>query len=155
MKHPVSLILKNKGYKVVSVSPTDSIADAIHAMNEANIGAVVVMGGQKLIGIFTERDVLRKACFQSLDDMKATQVKSMMTEKLITGTPSTTVEKAMEIFTNNRLRHLPILENNELVGLISSGDVTKWIMEQQQNEIEHLSDYIAGEHQALKPNNDE
>ena len=155
MKHPVSVILKSKGNKVTSVTPTDSVANAIHEMNEANIGAVVVIEHNKVVGMFTERDVLRKACFRSLDDMKHTTIRDMMSEDLITGTPETTVEEAMRIFTEKRFRHLPIIKDDQLVGIISSGDVTKWIMDQQQSEIDHLSDYIAGDHQALKPNQDD
>lgn len=150
MKHPVSHLLKHKGHKIFSISPNDSIAEAIHSMNEANIGAVLVMDAEKLVGMFTERDVLRKACFRSLDDMKNTLVNDMMTEHPITGTPQTTVEEAMQIFTEKRFRHLPILENDKVVGLISSGDITKWVIEQQQCELDHLADYISGEHHGLK-----
>lgn len=151
MKHPVSQLLKSKTNKLFNVSPKDSVADAIHAMNEANIGAVLVMEGDTLKGVFTERDVLRKACFRTLDDMKNTLVEHMMTEKPITGTPQTTVEEVMQIFTEKRFRHLPILDGDKLVGVVSSGDVTKWIIREQQSELDQLADYISGDHIGLKP----
>lgn len=145
MEHPLSLILQSKGSKVFHVKPSDSVADAIHLMNENNIGAVLVMDGEKLCGIFSERDVLRKACFKSLDDMQATTVSHMMTGELETGTAQTTIEEAMRFFTEKRCRHLPILEGNKLIGLVSAGDVTKWIIEHLQEEVSQLSDYISGD----------
>jgi CBS domain-containing protein len=151
MKHPVSAILAQKPGQVHSVLPEASVADAIFAMNQANIGAVVVVEQEKVVGIFTERDVLRKVCFRSLEDMKLTKVSEIMTTAVITGTPETTVEEAAAFFTEKRCRHLPIIEHDKLVGLISSGDVTKWIIEQQKTEIDHLSGYIAGDHHELKP----
>jgi CBS domain-containing protein len=140
---PISVLLERKNSEVCSVSPTVTVAEAVAEMNRRRIGSVIVLEGGRLAGIFTERDVLRRVVGAGVDPLKAT-VAEVMTADLVTVTPATTVDEAMEIFTEKRCRHLPVLENGRLVGLLSIGDVTRWSVESHRSEAEHLKNYIAG-----------
>jgi CBS domain-containing protein len=111
-------------------------------MNSENIGALLVMEGDKLTGIFTERDALNKVLAAGIDPT-STKVSEVMTKDPYCVDPSTTVEEAMSIVTDHRVRHLPILHNGSLVGLISSGDLTHWLVEDKAGEIKDLVDIAA------------
>src|SRR5450759_2718881 len=137
MNTPISALLERKGSVVHSVAPTLSIFDAIAEMNRHRIGAIVVRDGGRLVGIFTERDVLRRVVGAGLDPRGAL-VADVMTSGLITIAPDTTVEQTMNIFTEKRCRHLPVLSGGQLLGLISIGDVTRWMAETHRAEAEHL-----------------
>ena len=112
-------------------------------MNRHGIGSVLVLEGGRLVGIFTERDVLRRVVGVGLDPRRAL-VSDVMTSNLVTITPATTVEEAMTLFTEKRCRHLPVLVDGRIVGLASIGDITRWMVDAHRTECEHLKNYIAG-----------
>jgi CBS domain-containing protein len=143
MNTPISAILERKGPAVHAVSSTYTIARAVDEMNHHRIGSIVVMEGNRLAGIFTERDVLQRVVGAGLDP-KVMRVADVMTTNLITVTPETTMEEVMEIFAEKRVRHLPVMANDEMVGLISIGDISRWISDAHRAEAEHLKNYISG-----------
>lgn len=135
-------ILKSKGTEVFSVDIGASVFDAIRIMVEKGIGSVVVMDGKRQIGIFTERDLMRRVCLNDLD-YHQTAIEKVMTQEIIYGQPQDDVQYAINVMTTNRIRHLPVLEDGTLVGVISIGDLLKL----QQTELEYenrvLKDYIS------------
>ena len=143
MNTPVSALLDRKGSVVHSVAPTLSVLDAVAEMNRQMIGAVVVLDGARLVGIFTERDVMRRVVGAGLDPRR-TLVADVMTPTVATIAPDTTVEETMEIFTEKHFRHLPVVSDGRLLGVISIGDSTRWIAESHRVEAEHLKNYITG-----------
>jgi CBS domain-containing protein len=143
MKTPISALLERKGPTVYAVTPTMSVAEAVAEMNRNCVGCVVVLDGVRLVGVFTERDVLRRVVGTGADPKKA-RVAQMMTDHVITITPETTVEEAMVLFTEKRCRHLPVVADGRMVGLLSSGDVSRWLTDVHRTEAEHLKNYIAG-----------
>jgi CBS domain-containing protein len=143
MNAPISTILDRKGRNVFSVPPNVTVIDAVGEMNRQRVGSVLVLDGGRLVGIFTERDVLRRVVGSGLDPKRAL-VADVMTSGVITISPETTIDEAMQIFTEKRCRHLPVMENNRLVGAISIGDVTRWVSDANRVEAEHLKNYIAG-----------
>lgn len=140
------MILKNKGFEVSSVSSDTPVSECLRLMKEKNIGSIVVMDGDQIKGLFTEKAAVR-ALYNDIKHciLDVKPVSEAMEKELVCVTPETTVEEAMSLFTNKRTRHLPVLEEGKLIGLVSIGDVTKWLLEQQKSEIAHLSDYISGE----------
>jgi CBS domain-containing protein len=143
MNSPISAILERKGPAVHAVSSTLTIAEAVDEMNRHRVGSVVVTEGNRLAGIFTERDVLRRVVGAGLDP-RIMRVADVMTKDLITVYPETSIEEAMVLFTEKRVRHLPVISNGELVGLISIGDISRWITDAHRAEAEHLKNYISG-----------
>ncbi len=143
MNIPVSVILERKGPVVHSIAPTVSIYDTVAEMNRHRIGAILVVDGPRLVGIFTERDVLRRVVGAGLDPRKTT-VADAMTADVLTIRPDSTLDETTSIFTEKRCRHLPVLEDGKLVGLISIGDITRWMGEAHRAEAEHLKNYISG-----------
>ncbi len=141
MNTSISAILDRKGRQVFSVAPSISIADAVAEMNRHRVGSVLVLDGGRLVGIFTERDVLRRVVGAAMDP-KQSLVSDVMTAGVITVSPETTVEETMKIFTEKRCRHLPVLDQGKLVGTISIGDVTRWMADHHRAEAEHLKNYI-------------
>jgi CBS domain-containing protein len=143
MNPSISVLLEHKGSTVFTVSPNITIAEAVQEMNRHRVGSVVVMEGGELAGIFTERDVLTRVVAVDLDPKKHT-VAEVMTRKVLTVSLETTIDEAMEIFTRNRCRHLPVIVGGRLVGLISIGDTSRWVAEAHRHEAEQLKQYIAG-----------
>ena len=141
MNAPISALLDRKGRHVFSVTPAMSVHDAVAEMNRHRVGSVLVLEIGRLVGIFTERDVLRRVVGAGLDPKKAT-VAEVMTSNLITIGPEATVEETMAIFTTKRCRHLPVIEGGHLVGTISIGDITRWMADAHKAEAEHLKNYI-------------
>ena len=141
MNTPITAILDRKGRTVFSVPPSTSVADAVAEMNRQRIGSVLVIEGAKLIGIFTERDVLRRVVGAGVDP-KSSTVADVMTTGVITISPEATIEETMVLFTEKRCRHLPVLDQGRLIGTISIGDITRWIAEANRAEAEHLKNYI-------------
>jgi len=135
-------ILKIKGHTVYSVTPEKSVRDAIMLMAQVDVGALLVMDGVRVVGIFSERDYARKVILKGRAS-KDTKVEEIMTSP-IPVTPDHTVMQALEIMTNSRVRHLPVLENDRVIGLISTGDLVKKIIVEQQSHIQHLQNYITG-----------
>ena len=118
-----------------------TIADAVAEMNRHRVGSVLVLDAGRLVGIFTERDVLRRVVGAGIDP-KRTLVADVMTAGVITISPESTVEETMVIFTEKRCRHLPVLDGGQLVGTISIGDITRWMADSHRAEAEHLKNYI-------------
>ncbi len=138
----VSDILKDKSSHIYSVPGQSSVYEAIKLMGEKNIGALLVMEGEKLSGILSERDYARKVVLRGKSS-RETMVKDIMTENVLTVTTSDTIETCMEIMTQKHIRHLPILEAGKVLGMISIGDVVNAIIKTQKETIEHLQSYIA------------
>jgi CBS domain-containing protein len=143
MNTPISALLERKGSAVHSVAPTLSVQDAVAEMNRHRIGAIVVLDGPRLVGIFTERDVLRRVVGAGLDP-KSALVADVMSPGVITIAPDATVEQTMTIFTERRCRHLPVLQDGAIRGVISIGDITRWMADANRAEAEHLRNYITG-----------
>ena len=140
---PISTLLARKRSGVHAVTSTITVAEAVADMIHHRVGAVLVVDGGRLAGIFTERDVLRRVVGAGVDPRGAL-VSEVMTKDLVTLPPSATVEQAMQIFTEKRCRHLPIVEDGRILGVISIGDVTRWTVDVHQTEAEHLKNYISG-----------
>lgn len=138
----VSDILKGKQSNIYSVTGQVSVYDAIKVMGEKNIGALLIMEGDKLTGILSERDYARKVVLKGKAS-RETPVKDIMTENVLTVTPEDTIEKCMTIMTERHIRHLPVVENNSVLGMVSIGDVVNGIIESQKETIAHLQSYIA------------
>ena len=138
-------ILKAKGNAVFSVEPTITVYRAIELMCEKNIGGLLIVDNGKLLGIFTERDYARKLILKGKSS-KDTQIQDLMTSDLVTVKPDYSIEDCMKLMTINRIRHLPVLEDGKLVGLISIGDVVRFTIEEQRFIIENLEYYITGHH---------
>jgi CBS domain-containing protein len=137
-------LMNAKGNKeTYSVSANESVYHAIEVMAEANIGAVLVTDEKRIVGICTERDYTRKIILKGLAS-KQTQVKEIMTKEVITVAPETTVEQCMALMTKYRFRHLPVVENGHLTGVISIGDVVQSIIKEKESEISGLQEYIQG-----------
>ncbi len=143
MNAPLTAILDRKGRNVFSVAPNVSVSDAVAEMNRHRVGSVLVLEGTRLVGIFTERDVLRRVVGAGLDP-KSTPLAAVMTTGVITITPESSVEETMVIFTEKRCRHLPVLDDGKLIGTISIGDITRWMADAHRAEAEHLKAYITG-----------
>ena len=137
----VRAVLGNKGHQVISVSPDAKLSAAIKILSERRIGAVMVMSGQKIDGILSERDVVRVLGERGASVLDE-PVRSVMTSKVITCHESDTVAAIMEVMTAGKFRHLPVVENDRIVGLISIGDVVKWRVAEYEREQEALQDYI-------------
>jgi CBS domain-containing protein len=143
MKALLKELLEEKGAVIHSVTIDATVADAVKKMNDERIGAVMVMDGDKLAGIFTERDVLTKVVDQE-GNPRETPVSEVMTRDIVVLKGTASVEEAMRIVTERRFRHLPVMEEGKLIGLVSSGDLTRWIVRDQQGTIADLFDYISG-----------
>ena len=139
----VSEILDRKGATVLSVDSNESVFKAIQLMSEVNIGAVLVQDDGTISGIFTERDYLQKIALDSRSSKK-TSVGEVMTSPVISADPEDTIQQCMETMTACRCRHLPVVENGQLLGIVSIGDLVKRMLEEKESEIEHLSQYITG-----------
>lgn len=137
----VNQMLMSKGKEVHTISPDATVLDALRLMAEKDIGALVIMDGEVLSGIFSERDYARKIALQGKSS-RTTPVWSVMTDEVVCVSPDLPAEKCMAIMTEKRIRHLPVLDDDHLVGIISIGDVVKAIMVEQQVLIRHLEDYI-------------
>lgn len=137
----IKYILDAKGNEVWSVKPETSVYEALQLMADKNIGAVVVMEGDKLAGIFSERDYARKVILQGKSS-KETRVEEIMTREVIGLGINHTVEHGMALMTQHHFRHLPIFDGDTLVGIISIGDVVKSIIEDQEFMIDQLESYI-------------
>ena len=139
----VSEILEQKGAMVLSVDVSETVLHAISLMAEVNVGAVLVQKDEIIAGIFTERDYLQKIALKSLSS-KDTKVGDVMTTPVISAEPGDSVQQCMETMTTCHCRHLPVVENGTLLGIVSIGDLVKKMLDEKQNEVEKLSEYITG-----------
>lgn len=141
----VAQILKTKPEQSVhTISPSTSVFDAVRRMSEKNIGALLVMEDVKIVGIITERDYARKIVLMGLSS-KETPVRDIMTSPVMYVRPDQTNEECMALMTDNRVRHLPVMDNDKLIGLISIGDLVKDIIAEQKFTIQQLEHYIMGD----------
>jgi len=137
----VNEILQAKSHKLLSISPEATVLDALKLMAEKEIGALVVLEGDKLAGIFSERDYARKVILHGKAS-KDTPVSEIMTHKVVCVEPDQSVEDCMALMTDQRIRHLPVLEDKRVIGVISIGDVVKEVISEQRFVIEQLEQYI-------------
>lgn len=136
-------VLQAKGTSVWAVKPDDSVFDALKLMAEKDVGGLVVLDGGSLVGIITERDYARKVIIEGRTS-RETPVADVMTKKVLCVAPERTVEECLALMTGKRLRHLPVLENKKVTGVISIGDLVKTIIDEQQLLIDQLQGYITG-----------
>lgn len=136
-------ILQAKGLKVFSITPYTSVYNALEIMVDKNVSSLVVMEDEKLIGIFTERDYARKVILKGKAS-RETPVGDIMSGNVITVTPDSTIDDCMQLMTGKFIRHLPVIEEDKVVGVVSIGDVVKYIIEEQKFIIENMEHYIGG-----------
>lgn len=139
----VKQLLEAKGHEVLSIDPDASVLDAVKLMAEKGVGALTVMDGSELIGIVTERDYARKIILKGRSS-GTTTVREVMTLDVIATSGNESVEKCMNMMTDSRIRHLPVVDDGVVVGIISIGDLVKAVIADQKEEIEQLGHYISG-----------
>ncbi len=143
MSITVGDLLKIKGYEVLSIAPDSSVYEALQLLAKNNIGALLVLQSGRLTGIFSERDYARKLVLKGKFS-KNTEVREVMTEKVVTVEPEDNIEHCMELMTDKRIRHLPVVENGCVIGVISIGDIVKAIIADQKSTIGLLEEHITG-----------
>ena len=143
----VADLIRTKGNDVYTIESNASVYDAVESMVGHNVGSLLVVDGADVRGIITERDYLRDIVLRGRTS-RTTEVREIMTTQVVFVEPSQTVEECMAIMTERRIRHLPVLEEGKLVGLVSIGDVVKQLSKDQRAEIRYLTDYITGRYPA-------
>ena len=139
----IAEILRGKSGDVLKIEASATVFDALVKVVEANVGSILVTDGGEVVGIMTERDYLRKIAVLGRTSHD-TLVREIMSSPLVYVTPETTIEEAMAIMTDRRIRHLPVAEKDDIVGIVSIGDLVKFQSERQSFEIKYLTDYISG-----------
>lgn len=145
MSDTVAALLRHKGNHVWSTSPDDSVLQAIALMADKGVGALVVLQGEAVVGVISERDYARKVILQGRSS-KDTLVSDIMTTPVCSVTPEHTIDECMRIVTAERIRHLPVVENGKIVGMVSIGDLVRRLVSIQGETIQYLHEYIAGPH---------
>lgn len=140
---PISSLLHHKGPTVWHITPEASVFEAIELMADKNIGALPVLAHGTLVGVFTERDYTRKVALAGKTS-RQTPVREVLSRQIVTVAPDESIEECMRLMTDHRIRHLPILQNGELIGIISIGDLVNWIISVQDATIAQMEQYIAG-----------
>jgi len=143
MNTSISVLLERKGRAAFSVPPTTTVTEAARETQRRKVGAVLVMEGDQLVGIFTERDLLWRVVAAGLDP-KTTPLSQVMTRNPITAGPTTPIQQVMDIFTEKRFRHMPVMDGGKLLGIISIGDALRWAAAVHRQEAEQLKQYISG-----------
>lgn len=139
----ISEILHSKGHNAWAISPDATVFDAIQLMADKNVGALLVIENGKLVGIISERDYTRKVALKGKSS-KQTAVREILSGQVISVTPQHSVEDCMRLMTDYRIRHLPVLDEGKIVGVVSIGDLVNWIISAQQSTIHQLQTYISG-----------
>jgi CBS domain-containing protein len=140
--HSIRDILREKGTKVQSIDPNENVYEALRQMDEHGIGALLVMEGNKPIGLFSERDYARKLALRGLRS-RETAVKTIMSSPVLTISPDASVQEALSMMTEKFIRHLPVVDGSGLIGMVSIGDLVKAVIQDQQSLIEQLESYLA------------
>jgi CBS domain-containing protein len=140
--HQLAKILEEKGAEVLAIEADASVFEAITRMVEANVGALLVTDEGEIAGIVTERDYLRQVTLKGRTD-KETAIREIMSSPLIVATPQMTIDECMALMTDRRIRHVPVVEDGQVVGIVSIGDVVKFKSNQQSYEIQYLHEYIS------------
>lgn len=143
MNTPVSSLLSEKKISLLTVNPSTPVIKAVEMMNKVGVGCVLITEADKLVGIFTERDVLRRVVVKGFD-ASAVAISEVMTSQLLTISPATEVGQAMDIINEKKLRHLPVLDSGHLVGLISAGDLNRHMTQAFRQEAGTLMSYLSG-----------
>lgn len=143
----VNRILERKGWEVFSVAPTAPVFEAILRMSQAGVGALLVLDRGKLAGLITERDYARKVILEGRSS-RETLVREIMTISVISVRPTATVDECMQLMTDHRIRHLPVLDGQTVVGVISVGDLVQWIISEHEVMVEQLQNFITGRYPA-------
>jgi CBS domain-containing protein len=139
--HTVAEILADKGGAVIEIDGGETVFEAVKAMVDANVGALLVTDGTEIAGIFTERDYLRRIAVEGRRS-RDTVVRDVMSSPVICVTPQTGVDESMALMSDRRIRHAPVVENGALVGMVSIGDLVKFTSKAQSFQIQYLTDYI-------------
>jgi CBS domain-containing protein len=139
----IGAILSQKAGEIFSVSPEATVFEAIEMMDQKNVGALLVMEGQKLVGMVSERDYTRKVILRGKRS-RETKVAEIMSTDLKLVHPQEAVETCMRLMTDKRIRHLPVVDGDKVIGIVSIGDLVKWIIATQSAAIAHLENYISG-----------
>ena len=139
--HTLAEILGEKSGEVIRIGGDATVYEAVLAMVEANVGALLVTEGDEISGIFTERDYLRRIAVEGRRS-RDTSVREVMSSPVLVVTPATSVDETMALMTDRRIRHAPVVEDGALVGMISIGDLVKFISKKQSFQIQYLTDYI-------------
>lgn len=141
----ISAILREKGGAIHSIAPDATVYEAIETMADRNIGALLVMTGQRLGGIISERDYTRKIALKGKQS-KQTPVSEIMFSPVISVADDASVEECMELMTTHRIRHLPVLDGDRVVGVVSIGDLINWIIKTQREVLNSMEDFISGKY---------
>jgi CBS domain-containing protein len=141
----VECLLNQKGTTVWSIDPDATVFQAIQLMSDKNIGAVLVMRGERLVGILSERDYTRKVILKGKSS-RETAVREIISSPVISVERGDSVEECMRLMTEHRVRHLPVLEGDRVVGVLSIGDIVNWIMSAQSVALNQMEDYISGKY---------
>ncbi len=139
----IDAILNQKSGEIFSITPNATVFEAIEMMDNKNVGALLVMDGKKLVGMFSERDYTRKIVLRGKRS-RETRVAEIMSTNLTVTHSREPVEKCLRLMTDKRIRHLPVLDGDKVVGVISIGDLVKWVISCQSATIAHLENYISG-----------
>jgi len=139
----IDAILHHKGSQVWSIHPSATVFEAIHLLADKNIGALPVMEDGRLVGMFSERDYTRKVALEGKSS-KATLVREIISTNVIKATPKHTIEDCLRLMTENRIRHLPVLDGGKFIGIISIGDLVNWIISAQNATLDQMEAYLAG-----------
>ncbi|MBV9264725.1 MAG: CBS domain-containing protein [Acidobacteriaceae bacterium] len=144
----VSQILNTKNDALITVQPTATVFDALKVIAEKNVGSVLVMQGATLLGLFSEREYARNVALQGRNS-RDTKVTEVMRAPPLTVSPETSLDEAMHLMTDHRVRHLPVVSGSRVVGIISIGDIVKWVISEQERTIAHLQCYITGQYDTV------
>lgn len=139
----IGTVLHHKGATVWTISPDETVFEGIKLLAQKNIGALPVVEGARLLGIFSERDYTRKIALEGKSSHN-TKVRDVLTSDIVTVTPEDTVEDAMRLMTDKRIRHLPVMEEERMVGFVSIGDMVNWIISCQTAAIDQMEAYLSG-----------
>ncbi len=147
LEDPIHCVLERKGRDVWGISPGATVFEAIEVMSDRHVGALVVLEGRNLVGVVSERDYARKVILKGRSSRESL-VGEIMTSPVVIVTPHHTVGECMEVMTESKVRHLPVVEEGQVVGVLSMGDLVHWVISAQEEIIHELEDYIAGRYPA-------